>query len=308
MNRLIFIILALLLTVSIILLATFMGPKTGRESRFRIRPDENTVLFGVTPWGEPLQMKKAYKPLLEYFSEKTGKKFQLLIMEDYDVAIDNLVEGSIDISVTSPVSYVIAREREPGIQYISTIAREDDGRLSATYKGYLIALKSKYASFALEDFLKNPGKYAIGFVTHASASGWAYPMAMFKKRGFDPEKEFKKVIVFENHPDLTAALASGEIDIGATWEYNLEQAGKRHGDIFSIILTTPDIPGLSWVAAKKANPSFVAKIRDIQAEIDKSPLLKNRLLKDTPDKGWIIVDKEVYDHVLEVVKYVGEFR
>lgn len=308
MNRLIFILLALALTLSVILLATFAGPKTGPELSFHIKPNENTILFGVTPWGESVQMKEAYKPLLKYLSEKTGRKFQLLIMEDYNVAINNLVEGNIDISVTSPVSYVLAREREPGIQYISTIAREENGRLAATYKGYLITLKSKYGGLGLEDFLKNANKYSIGFVTQASASGWAYPMAMFKKRGIDPEKVFKKVIVFENHPALTDALVAGKIDIGATWEYNLERAIGKHGDVFSIIYTTYEIPGLSWIAAKKVDPAFVQKIREVQVEIEQEKSLKDRLLKDTPDKGWMIIDEKTYDQVLDVVKYVGAFK
>lgn len=308
MNRLIFIILALILTISILLLATFVGPSRGPAVSFHIKSDENTVLFGVTPWGEPRQMKAAYKPLLKYLGKRTGKKFQLLIMEDYDVAIDNLVDGNIDISVSSPVSYVLAKDREPELQYISTIAREESGRLAATYKGYLITIRSKYKKFTLGNFINNASRYNIGFVSQASASGWAYPMAMFKKRGVDPEKEFREVTIFENHSNLTNALVAGKIDIGATWEYNLEQARAKYGDIFSIIYTTEDIPGLSWVAAKKVDSNFVLKIRMILDEINSSPELKNELLKNTPDKGWMMVDDKIYDQVRDVIKYVGTFK
>lgn len=308
MNRMSFFILAMLIALTAISVAAFVGFKKGPESQFKIKADSNIVLFGVTPWGDQRQVKEAYKPLLEYLGEKTGKKFQLLVMEDYDVAVDDIVDGYIDISVISPVCYVRAKAREPGIQYISTVAREQDGKLAATFKGYLVAPSPKFKGHTLDDFLGQPEKHNFAFVTRSSASGWAYPMAMFKKRGFDPYKAFKSVTVFENHPSMTDAMAEGKVDLGATWEYNLERAEEKHGKIFQIIYTTPDIPGLSWVAAKKVNPLLVEKIKQVQMEISASGELRKKLLKDTPEKGWLGVDPVHYDGVKEVMEYVGEFK
>lgn len=309
MNRTIFIALSFTLVAAVILLISFLGVKTGTVSQFQIKPDANTVLFGVTPWGDPKQVKEAYHSLLKYLSERTGKKFQLLVMEDYEVAIDNIVEGNIDVSIISPVCYVRALSREPGLQYISTITRDQgNGRFAATFKGHIVALKSKYAGWKFDDFLKNGKRYNFAFVTKASASGWAYPSAMMKQKGIDPYKIFKGVTTFENHPSMTDAIAEGKIDLGATWEYNMEKAREKHGDIFTIAYTTYDIPGLSWIASKKTDPKFVAEIKKIQAEINNNPSLKERLLKDTPDKGWMKIDKKYYDKVKEVVDYVGEFK
>ena len=212
MNKTIFIVLSCAFTLAAISLVTFLGLKTGPQSKFRIKSNENVVLFAVTPWGDPRQVKDAYQPLLQYLGEKTGKKFQLFIMEDYDVALDNIVEGNIDISVISPVPYVKAKQKEAGIQYIATMLRDQGGKMAATFKGYLIALKSKYAGMTFDDFLKRPERYNFAFVTKASASGFAYPMAMMKKRGIDPYKAFKSVTVFENHPAMIDALIAGKID------------------------------------------------------------------------------------------------
>ena len=309
MNRVIFIVLLVILAVAAISLTTFVSFNPGPETTFQIKPDENTVLFGVTPWGDPRQVKEAYKPLLEYLSQRTGKKFQLLVMEDYEVAIENIVEGNIDISIISPVCYVRAKEREHGIQYISTIMRDNGShRLDATFKGHLVALKSRFDGWSFEDFLKNSKKYNFAFVTKASASGWAYPMAMMKKNGIDPYSAFKSVAIFENHPSMTDAIAAGKLDLGATWEYNLEKARGKHGDIFSIIHTTHNIPGLSWVASKKVNHEFVKKIFQIQMELNSDSSQRELLLKDTPDKGWMAIGQEYYDEVEEVMKYVGEFK
>lgn len=308
MNRTIFISLAVIFIVSVITLATLVGRRTGPEQKFQIKKDENTVLVSITPWGDPLQVKNAYKPLFQYLSKKTGKKFQPLVMEDYDVAINNIAEGSTDISIIPPVSYVKARMLEPGIQYIATLERLQGSRMSATYKGHLIALRSRYGGLTLDDFLKNAKDINIGFVTKSSSSGWAYPMAMLKKRGVDPYKAFKSVTVFDNHPLLTDAIVAGKVDLGATWEYNLETAKEKHGDIFTVIYTTEDIPGLSWVASKETDPQLVKKIHGAMMEINRSDELKKKLLQDTPDKGWTIVDEKTYDVVREVLNYVKDFH
>jgi phosphonate transport system substrate-binding protein len=229
-------------------------------------------------------------------------------MEDYDVAIENLADGNLDISVISPVSYVIAKNKDSNIQYISTIVRQNEGRSFATFKGYLVVNKSRFKGWTLERFLEDPKRYRLGLVTKASASGWAYPMAMFKKKGIDPEKEFASVTVFDNHPELTDAVAKGKVDLGATWEYNLEKAREKYGDVFQIIWTTPDIPGLSWVASARTDPAFVMRIREVMTEINSSETLKRELLKDTPDKGWMFLNDGFYDSVRDVMKYVGEFK
>jgi phosphonate transport system substrate-binding protein len=294
--------------LSIFLLATFFGYKTGPETVFQIKPDENTIVFAITPWGEARKSRKAYDPLLQYLSAETGIKFQPLVMEDYNATIDNIAEGNLDIAVMPPVSFIKAKELEPGIQYISTIKREESGNIYTTYKGYLVALKNKYSGWTFDDFLKDAKKYTIAFVTKPSSSGWAYPMAMMKKLGLNPGETFKEVLILDNHPSVTDSIANGTADIGATWEYNLEQAVKKHGDIFSIIYTTPDIPGLAWVASKKTDPKLIEKIRRLQMQIDSSQDMKEKLLKDTPDKGWAVLNESFYNDVREVLKYVGDFQ
>lgn len=307
MTRIAFLLLAISLGVATLLLATFFGNRTGPASHFHLRPDQNTILFAVTPWEEAREMKRAYRPLLDYLSQKTGKKFQLLVMEDYSTAIEHIVEGDIDIFVLPPVSYVLAKEKEPEIQYIATQVREQDGKQFATYKGYIVALKSKYDGWRLDDFLKNSHRYNFGFVTQKSSSGWAYPMALLKKKGVDPKRDFKQITIFENHPAVTDALVAGNVDLAATWEHNLEMAKRKHGDLFTLVETTALIPGIVWVASKKVPPPFVQKMTEVLLELNTLEMRKE-LLKETPDKGWQIVAESFYNEVKEVLKYVGSFE
>ncbi|MBI4373593.1 MAG: PhnD/SsuA/transferrin family substrate-binding protein [Deltaproteobacteria bacterium] len=307
MNRVIFILLALGLVISSIFLATLFGTRSGPQATFRLKADEETLLFAVTPWGDSRKMKEVYDPLLRYLGQKVGKKFQLLVMEDYETAITAAIEGEIDIIVLPPVSYVSALEREPALQYISTQVRDREGGSFATYKGYLVALKSRFAGWHLDEFLKKPSDYRLGLLTKKSSSGWAYPMTMMNKRGVDPQKAFREVVFFDNHPDLTDAVAAGSVDLGATWEYNLEQAREKHGPVFEIIEVTGKMPGIAWVATRTVSPEIVQKIRAAQIELNGLPI-KTVLLQGTPDKGWMVLPEADYNEVREVLKSVGRFE
>lgn len=308
MNRAIFGILAVLLALATFALVSFVGVTPSQKSVFVRRPDTNTILFGTTPWGESRKMKEAYEPLLNFLGEETGKKFQLLVLEDYEAAIDAVVEGIIDIAVLPPVSYVLAKNREDGIQYISTIVREDGEHRYASYYGYIVALRSRFGRKTFDDILEESKKHHFGFVTRRSSSGYAYPMAMMRKRGINPEKAFRQVTIFENHPGVTDAIASGVVDFGATWDYNLEQARKIHGDIFSVLYQSSPIPGLAWVATKGIEQQLVNAVRGAQEKINTSDELRKKLCANTPEKGWQLVDEAFYDEVRDVITYVGAIQ
>ncbi len=308
MSKTIFIILSLVFILATMALATFLSSRSTNVSTFKIKTDENTILLGISPWGDPKKVKEQYSPLISYLSERLGKKIQFLSMEDYDVAVENLLDGNIDISVMAPASYVKAKAREPGIQYITTSLMNNGGVLRATYKGYLVTLKSKYNGLTFDELLKNPKKYKIGFVSLASASGWAYPAAMMKKRGVDPESAFKKVIFFDNHQAVIDALISGKVDVAATWDGNIDEATSKYGDIFWVVYRSADIPGSAWVASKNFDPAITKKLAATLEEINGSEELKSTLLKDAPDKGWTRAPDSFYDSVREVVKYVGDFK
>ncbi|MBU4484400.1 phosphate/phosphite/phosphonate ABC transporter substrate-binding protein [bacterium] len=304
MNKFIFATLVIALIALAIILSIYIGSHKTTTREFRTRHDQNVILFGVTPWGEAKQMKEAYTPLLTYLSEKTGKKFQLLILETYHIAIKDMITGSIDISEMSPVSYVKAKFDENNIQYIATITRPVGNQLKDSYHGYIIGSKDKFKDQNFNQVIKNGKKYNFGFVVKSSSSGYVYPMTMFRRNNIEPKDTFKTVSFFDNHPQVTDAIVEGFIDLGATWEYNLEIAQQKHSNVFKILYTTPPIPSLCWAASSHISKDFVKKLQDILLELDQNQELKDKLLENTPAKGWRIRNEHFYDIVKDSVKFV----
>lgn len=305
-NRLIFAIFAMSLTLAVILLVALFGSKQPSRSSFHLKSDENTILFAITPWGDEKKVKEAYKPLVSYLETRLQKKIQFLIMEDYNVLNENIAEGNIDLTVISPLSYVYALKKEPDLKYVVTTLKEENGAVHDHYHGFIVALKSKYPGWTFDDFIKTPKKYSLGFVSKTSASGYAYPYAMMKKRGLDPYQIFKSVTFYESHSSLVKALNEEKVDLATIGDNLMFESKKTYGDIYTITYISEPIPASPWLASKNMDDATVKKLQRILLDIDRNEDLKAQLLKDAPDKGYKVFGSNFYDGIKEVVRYVED--
>lgn len=305
-NRVIFAIFAMSFTLAVILLVALFGSKQSTQSSFHLKSDEKTILFAITPWGDEKKVKEAYKPLVSYLDDRLQKKIQFLIMEDYNVLNENIAEGNIDLTVISPLSYIYALKKEPNLKYVVTTLKEENGTVHDHYHGFIVALKSKYPGWTFDDFIKTPKKYSLGFVSKTSASGYAYPYAMMKKRDLDPYQLFKNVTFYESHSSLVKALNEKKVDLAAIGDNLMFEVKKTHGDIYTVTYISEPIPASPWIASKNMDDETVKKLRQTLVDIDKSEELKARLLKEAPDKGYKVFGDNFYDGIKEVVKYVED--
>jgi phosphate/phosphite/phosphonate ABC transporter binding protein len=305
-NRVIFAIFAISFTLAIILLVALFGSQPSPQSSFHLKPDEKTILFAITPWGDEKKVREAYKPLISYLEDHLQKKIQFLIMEDYNVLNDNIAEGNIDLTVISPLSYIYAIRKEPNLKYVVTTLKEENGKIHDHYHGFIVALKSKYPGWTFDDFIKTPKKYSLGFVSKTSASGYAYPYAMMKKMGLDPYQTFKSVTFYESHSSLVKALNEGKVDLATIGDNMMFEAEKTYGKIYTIAYISDPIPASPWIASKNVDDATVNKLRQILTNIDKNNDLKTLLLKNAPDKGYKVFGSGFYDGIKEVVQYVED--
>jgi phosphonate transport system substrate-binding protein len=89
---------------------------------------------------------------------------------------------------------------------------------------------------------------------------------------------------------VTDALAAGSLDAGATWDFNLAEARKKHGDIFKII-REERIPNL----AIATHPS----LGDARRKALKEALLAAppALFEGLPTAGFVERPESFYDGV-----------
>jgi len=256
--------------------------------------------FGVTPWqhGQSQDdIRELYKPLLEWLGRTVGADFVIVGANGYGEMIDLLANESIDLASISPVPFVLAKQRNPRVTMLVTELSWDYSGQSkgASYEGFVIARADRADIIGLESLRG----MRFGFVRNQSTSGFVYPVAYMLRNEVDYKDFFGRVYFLGSQPRVTDAVASGSIDAGVTWDYNLRQAVAKHGPVFKIVAKTGDIPNLGIAANNAVTPTMQAKIRTALLNVDE------KLLRGLPAAGYVVKDDTYYDPVREVVEFVS---
>jgi len=243
--------------------------------------------FGIPPYqkGQTVdEIRALYKPMLKWLGDQVGCKFYFSGANTYEAMISKIVTGHVQLAGLGGNEYITAKERNPKLKLLFTELKwnEDKTKRIDSYTGYILILKKHTESNKLEDLV---GK-SFSYVNRHSTSGFRFPDALMRKKGINPKQFFSKVLFLGSHPRVTDAIVAGSIYAGATWDFNLDQARKKHGDVFKIVFTTPPIPNLTIVA----HPSLPADI-------------VKKIVKVLPTAGFVKKPDSFYDSIRILKKY-----
>ena len=257
--------------------------------------DQPPLRFGIPPWQKSQsldELREQYRPLLTWLGARIGRQFILVSGRSYEDMIDLVARGEVDLAGMSPVPYVQAKKKNPELQLVLTEVKWNDDRtaLIDSYRGYVIVRDDRKDLAATADLR---GK-RIGFVNRESSSGWRYPRVALAEQGLDANRDVTP-LVLGSHPRVTDAIAAGSIDAGATWDFNLAAATRKHGAIFRILITTPPIPNLCLVAEPHVPPAIVQAIRQALPEAPQAVFAK------LPMHGYVERPDSFYDVVRNLI-------
>ncbi len=257
--------------------------------------------FGVPPWQKGRSfddVRNAYQPMLNWLTEQTGCQFVAVGGVTYDDLVEKLVTGKVHLAELGPVTYVLATQKNPQINLLLTnlIWNPDKTELVDGYFGYIITLKKHNEINLLSDLKNKP----FGFVDLESSSGYVYPNALLKDNGIDYKTFFSKTYFLKNHLNVTDAIASESIIAGATWQYNLAESIKKHGDIFKVIHATIPIPNNCLAAHPSLPQKLQIKIKQLLPSINQTALEK------IGTKGFVERPDSFYNSVRHVMKQQAE--
>ena len=254
--------------------------------------------FGIPPYqrGQRVdEIRDQYKPFLIWLGQQVGCRFDFIGGETYDEMIRMVVNGEVHLAGLAPVSYVTAKQQNPKIKLLVTELRLDEEKKNLVdyYNAYILILKKREDIKTLSD-LKG-GKFA--FVHPNSTSGYVYPKALMREKGINPDSFFSKIYLLGTHPRVTDAIAAGSVDAGATWDFNLYRATKKHGDKFRVI-SKIQIPNLTIVAHPSLPHNISLKIQEVLLTVDPS------LLENIPPEGFVVRPDSFYDEVRLLVEEI----
>jgi phosphonate transport system substrate-binding protein len=160
---------------------------------------------GVTPHSGK-DTAALYEPVFVYLERVLERPVRGVTADNWDGLAELVNSGKVEIGIFSPLSYVKARRTLRAVP-IATATR----RGSPTYVGYLVT-QGSWPPPALEELEHK----RIAYVDRSSTSGWLYPRALLRERGFDPDTFFAAPPVFAgDHKEAVRLVSTGEVDVAA---------------------------------------------------------------------------------------------
>jgi phosphonate transport system substrate-binding protein len=245
-------------------------------------------------------MREHFIPIVDYMSRKFNIKVNLIVSENYQELEELVEKGVVDIASFSPLAYVIAKERNPGLNPIAS----QIGSGTTKYSAYLL-VRNDSNIHSLQDL---KGK-KIAFVDESSTSGYLYPYVILLDYGIDPETFFGEIVFTKDHLKSLQMLYEGKADVAATFSGAIRASrlkGLSTGS-FRILMKTGRIPydalclrtGIEHTVADAIKKMFL----NLSTRTEEG---RSVLSKELEINGWIPADDARYDPVRDVLKKYRE--
>lgn len=253
MKKCSFLLIALLLLTLSLVSGCSTGTQTSQESQ--TAQEIKVLRVGAIPSEDSQKVRAAYKPLVDYLEKQTGMKVELFVATDYSGVIEAMRSGKLDVAYFGPFSYIMAADKANA----EAFAVEQKKGSGTSYRSIVITSPESGIN-SLED-LKG---HSFAFVDPASTSGNLVPRSFLKKKGIDPDQDFKSVIYAGGHDACELAVKNHKVDAAADADdnYDLMKANGLISDKdIKVIFTSDPIPNSPWAWRKDLPEDLKAKIK-----------------------------------------------
>lgn len=250
--------------------------------------------FGSYASERPSEELRKLEPLKKYLEASLKKqglpvRVELVIFPTYDEGVDALANGDIDFSRLGPVSYVLAKRKNPALTLLVGESHEGDKQFPAVM---IVAKDSPIASVA-----DLRGK-RFAFGDPSSTSGRYLPQAELAKAGITAES-LASYEYLGRHDKAVFAVASGRFDAGAT---NINTFMKYAEAKNLRELVRYPSPTHAWAARDKLDPALATALRKALLEMT-DPRLRELIDRN----GFLPVTDADYDELRRVMKFARKF-
>ena len=234
--------------------------------------------------------------LADYLEELLGIPVNFQISEDYDQAVDWLVEGKVEMAFLGPFAYVKAQQRNPQIEPI--VAPIEKGTDQPWYKS-VIVVNGDSGINTVED-LKGRN---FSFVNQSSTSGYLVPSVHLKMVGIDPEQDFVALQYAGSHNKNVEALVTGKVEaitINQPTYLNALEAGKLPADQYKLIWESDPIPNAPVVISSQLSPQLKTDLQKALIDAPKDLVAVSGAKSD----GYTLVQDEDYDPIRKLQQFM----
>lgn len=184
-----------------------------------VKAQRKQVRVGLIPSEDSRAMLESSQQLLDALEKNLGIKVQGFVASDYNGVIEAMRSNHVDVAYLGPFSYVLGTTVAP-IEAFATAETAKSGR--TFYHSQIITRKDS----GIKEVKDLKGR-TFAFVDPSSTSGHLFPKAGLMKLGFDPEKDFGRVLFTGSHDANALAVANKRVDAATIAERIFDAAVQK---------------------------------------------------------------------------------
>ncbi|KFC72708.1 Phosphate/phosphite/phosphonate ABC transporter, periplasmic binding protein [Bosea sp. LC85] len=184
-----------------------------------VRAQTKLIRVGLIPSEDSRAMLESSQQLLDALQKNLGIKVQGFVASDYNGVIEAMRSGHVEVAYLGPFSYVLGTTVAP-IEAFATAETAKSGR--TYYHSQIITRKDS----GIKEVKDLKGR-TFAFVDPSSTSGHLFPKAGLMKLGFDPEKDFSRVLFTGSHDANALAVANKRVDAATIADRIFDAAAQK---------------------------------------------------------------------------------
>jgi phosphonate transport system substrate-binding protein len=244
--------------------ALLAGPLFTFTPSARAAPDVLTV--GLIPSEDSRAMIANSQAMMDMLSKALGMPVKPFVAADYNGVIEALRSKRLDVAYLGPFSYVLGAS----VADIEAFAVAETKKAGRTYYHSLIVANKDSGIKTVADL---KGK-TFAFVDPSSTSGHLFPKAGLIKVGFNPDKDFGRVIFSGSHDANAVAIQNKRVDAVAIADRILDAAiakGLAKREDLVVVWKSDPIPESPTVWRRDLDPALKKRIQAAFLEVKNIP-------------------------------------
>ena len=226
----------------------------------------DVLTVGLIPSEDSRAMIANSQKMMDMLSKSLGMPVKPFVAADYNGVIEALRSKRLDVAYLGPFSYVLGTT----VADIEAFAVAETKKAGRTYYHSLIVAHKDSGIKTVAD-LKG---HTFAFVDPSSTSGHLFPKAGLMKAGFNPDKDFSRVIFSGSHDSNAVAVENKKIDAVAIADRILDAAiskGLAKREDLVVVWKSDPIPESPTVWRKDLDPALKKRVQAAFMEVKDIP-------------------------------------
>jgi len=226
----------------------------------------NVLTVGLIPSEDSRAMIANSQKMMDQLAKALGMPVKPFVAADYNGVIEALRSKRLDVAYLGPFSYVLGAT-VADIEAFAVAETKKAGRTS--YHSLVVAHKDS----GIRTVADLKGR-TFAFVDPSSTSGHLFPKAGLIKAGFNPDKDFGRVIFSGSHDSNAVAVQNRKVDAVTIADRILDAAiakGLAKREDLVVVWTSEPIPESPTVWRRDLDADLKKRIQAAFLEVKDVP-------------------------------------